>query len=74
MIPAALIASVPNPDSVLDNIKVITVVGFLGGLVLYVIGYFVFLKLQKKSREIGEQEAVAEKKLESLPGRKGRPK
>jgi len=74
VIPAALIASVPNPDSVLDNIKVITVVGFLGGLVLYVIGYFVFLKLQKKSREIGEQEAVAEEKLESLPGRKGRPK
>lgn len=74
MIPAALIASVPNPDSVLDNIKVITVVGFLGGLVLYVIGYFVFLKLQKKSREIGEQEADAEEKLESFPGRKGRSK
>lgn len=74
MSPAAFFASVPNPDSVLENIKMITLVGFLGGLVLYIVGYFVFLKLQKKSREIGEQEAEAGEKLESLPGRRGRSK
>lgn len=74
MSPAALIASVPNPDSVLENIKTITLIGFLGGLILYVVGYFVFLKLQKKSREIGAQEAEAGEKLESLPGRRGRSK
>lgn len=71
---SVLTASLPNPDSVLENIKMITLAGFLCGLVIYIVGYFVFLKLQKKSREIGEQEAEAGEKLESLPGRKGRSK
>lgn len=63
------LASVPNPESVLENIKIIVLIGFLGGLVIYFIGYFFFLRLQKKSREIGEREAVVGEKLESLPGR-----
>ena len=69
-----LVASIPNPDSTLETIKVITLIGFLGGLVLYIIGYFVFLKLQKKSRQIGEEEAEADEKLESLPGKSSRKK
>lgn len=64
-----MLASVPNPESVLENIKLIVIGGFLGGLVVYFIGYFVFLRMQKKSREIGEREAVVGEKLEHFPGR-----
>ncbi len=66
---APLLATLPNPEAVLENIKWIVFGGFLGGLVIYFIGYFVFLKMQKKSREIGEREAEVGEKLENFPGR-----
>lgn len=66
---AQLGASLPPEETLTRNLLVLTVIGFAVGLVIFVAGYFVFLKWQKSSRELGDEEARVGEKLETLPGK-----
>ena len=63
-------ASALAPEETLTrNVLTMTLIGFGAGLVIFVAGYFVFLKWQKSSRDLGDEEARVGEKLETLPGR-----
>lgn len=64
-----LASALPPEETLTRNVLTLTYLGFGAGLVIFVAGYFVFLKWQKSSRDLGDKEAEVGEKLETLPGK-----
>ncbi len=64
-----LAAALAEKETLTRSVLTMVFVGFGAGLVIFIAGYFVFLKWQKSSRQLGDEEAELGEKLETLPGR-----